>query len=188
MTETTPSNTTLYCYVHPTRETSLRCNRCERPICAQCAVLTPTGYRCKECVRSQQKIFDTALWYDYIVAFVTASIGSAIASVLVLIVSNFFFGLIVLFLAPGAGAVIGNIVRRFIKNHRSRMLFLTASVGIVAGGLPVLFRLGLPALFAVLTGGFQSIYSLLPVIWQVVYLAMAVPAAYSQLSGIRIGG
>jgi hypothetical protein len=68
------------------------------------------------------------------------------------------------------------------------MLFLTASVGIVVGGLPVLILFGLPALFAVLTSGFQSIYSLLPVIWQVVYLVMAVPAAYSQLSGIRIGG
>jgi MFS family permease len=188
MTETTTIPTTYYCYVHPTRETSLRCNRCERPICAQCAVLTPTGYRCKECVRSQQKIFDTAVWSDYIVAFVAASIGSAIASILVLIVSNFFFGLIVLLLAPSAGAAIGNIVRRFIKNRRSRMLFLTASVGIVTGGLPVLIVFGLPALFAVFAGGFQNIYSLLPVIWQVVYLVMAVPAAYSQLSGIRIGG
>ena len=51
---------TLYCYVHPNRPTSLRCNRCERPICAECAVRTPTGYRCPECIRSQQKIFDTA--------------------------------------------------------------------------------------------------------------------------------
>jgi hypothetical protein len=188
MTETTTSNTTLYCYVHPSRETSLRCNRCERPICAQCAVLTPTGYRCKECVRSQQKVFDTAVWYDYVVAFATAFIGSVIASGLVLLVSNFFFGLIVLFLAPGAGATIGNIVLRLVKKRRSRMLFLTASIGIVAGGLPVLIMFGLPALFVVFAGGFQGIYSLLPVIWQVVYLVMAVPAAYTQLSGIRIGG
>jgi len=48
----------MYCYVHPDRETLLRCNRCERPICQSCAVLTPTGYRCKECVRGQQKIFE----------------------------------------------------------------------------------------------------------------------------------
>ena len=58
-------STTLYCYVHPTRETSLRCNNCERPICAQCAVRTPTGYRCKECVRERQKTFETAEWYDF---------------------------------------------------------------------------------------------------------------------------
>ena len=58
----TGETTTLYCYVHPDRETGLRCNRCERPICADCAVLTPTGYRCKECVREQKKVFDTAEW------------------------------------------------------------------------------------------------------------------------------
>ena len=35
------TNETLYCYIHPNRPTSLRCNRCERPICAEDAVLTP---------------------------------------------------------------------------------------------------------------------------------------------------
>ena len=58
----------LYCYVHPDRETLLRCNNCERPICTQCAVLTPTGYRCKECIRSQQKKFETAENSDLVIA------------------------------------------------------------------------------------------------------------------------
>jgi hypothetical protein len=179
---------TLYCYVHPNRPTTLRCNRCERPICAQCAVRTPTGYRCRECVRSQQKIFDTAEWYDYIVAFVVAGIGSAIASGLILVVSSFFFGILVLFIAPGAGAVIGNIVLRFIRSRRSRALFATAAVGMVAGALPALLLVSLPALLGLLSGGFRGIGGLLPAIWEVVYLFMAVPAAYTQISGLRIGG
>jgi hypothetical protein len=182
------SSDSMFCYVHPNRPTTLRCNRCERPICAQCAVRTPTGYRCKECVKTQQKIFDTAQWYDYITAFVVGAIGSAIASVLVLVISGFFFGLIVLLIAPGAGAVIGNIILRFIKNRRSRPLFLTAAVGIVIGGLPVLLIFTLPALLLILTGDFQSLSALLPAVWQIVYLVMAVPAAYTQISGIRIGG
>jgi hypothetical protein len=186
MTET--DTTTLYCYVHPNRETSLRCNRCDRPICAQCAVRTPTGYRCKECVKSQLKVFDTAEWYDYIIAFVVAGIASGIASVLVLVVSSFFFGLLVLFLAPGAGVVIGNIILRFIKNRRSRALFLTCAIGMVAGALPALIMISLPALLGLVYGGFQGLFALLPAIWQVVYLFMAVPAAYTQISGIRIGG
>ena len=74
---------TLYCYIHPNRETSLRCNQCNRPICASCAVRTPTGYRCKECVKGQQKIFDTAEWYDYIFGFAMAGVLSLIASLLV---------------------------------------------------------------------------------------------------------
>lgn len=179
---------TLYCYVHPNRPTSLRCNRCERPICAQCAIRTPTGYRCPECVRLQQKKFDTAEWYDYIVAFIVAAIGSGIASGLILVVSGFFFGLLVLFIAPGAGVFIGNIVLRFIKNRRSRRLFLTAAIGMVVGALPALLLISLPALLGVLSGGFGAIGSLLPAIWEVVYLFMAVPAAYTQISGIRIGG
>src|SRR5512142_508144 len=113
MTETD----TLYCYVHPNRPTSLRCNRCNRPICADCAILTPTGYRCRECVRQQQKKFDTALWYDYVVAFVVAAIGSGLASIVVSLVQ--FLGIwsiiILVFVAPGAGVFIGNIILRLIK-------------------------------------------------------------------------
>ena len=71
MTETTTE--TLYCYVHPTRETALRCNNCNRPICAACAVRTPIGYRCRECVKGQQKAFDTSEWYDYITGFIVAA-------------------------------------------------------------------------------------------------------------------
>ena len=177
---------TLYCYVHPNRATSLRCNRCERPICAECAIRTPTGYRCKECVREQQKKFDTAVWYDYVVAFLVAAIGSAIASVLVRLVSGFFFGLIVLFIAPGAGVFIGNMVLRFIKNRRSRPLFLTAGAGMVVGALPALFIVSLPVLLGLLSGDARLLGGLLPAIWEVVYLFLAVPSAYAQLSGIRL--
>ncbi len=184
MTETE----TLYCYIHPNRATSLRCNRCDRPICAQCAIRTPTGYRCPECVREQQKKFDTAEWYDYIVAFVVAAIGSGIASGLIYLVSGFFFGLLVLFIAPGAGVFIGNIVLRFIRNRRSRPLFLTAAIGIVAGALPALLFISLPALLGLMFAGLRGAGNLLPAVWEVVYLFMAVPAAYTQISGIRIGG
>lgn len=178
---------TLYCYVHPNRPTTLRCNRCERPICTECAVRTPTGYRCKNCVREQQKIFDTALWYDYVVAFVAAAIGSGIASGLVFVLSGIFFGIFIIFLAPGAGVVIGNVILRLIRNRRSRPLFLTSAAGMVAGALPALLIFSLPALLGVLYGGFQGAGGLLPAIWEVVYLFMAVPAAYTQISGIRIG-
>jgi hypothetical protein len=179
---------TLYCYIHPNRPTTLRCNRCERPICAHDAIRTPTGYRCPNCIRSQQKVFDTALWYDYLTAFFSAAVGSAITSGLVVLISGFFFGLGVLLLAPAAGAVIGNLVLRFIGHRRSRPLFATAAAGMVAGALPALLLVSLPALLGLLSGGFRGLGGLLPAIWEVVYLFMAVPAAYTQISGIRIGG
>jgi len=177
----------LSCYVHPNRATTLRCNRCERPICASCAVRTPTGYRCKECVRAHQKIFNTALWYDYIIAFVAAALGSALTSFLVMLISAFFWGLLVLVLSPGAGAMIGNLILRLVRGRRSRALYWTAALGVVAGGLPALFLFSLPAFLAFGRAGFEGLLALLPAAWQIVYLAMAAPSAYAQLSGIRLG-
>jgi hypothetical protein len=178
---------TLYCYIHPDRPTVLRCNRCERPICTEDAIRTPTGYRCPECIRTQQKVFDTAQGRDYVAAFLAAAVGSALASGLVLLVSGFFFGLGVLLLAPAAGAAIGNLVLRVTSRRRSRALFATAAAGVVVGALPALLLVGLPALMALLAGGFGGLRALLPAIWQVVYLFMAVPGAYTQISGLRLG-
>ncbi len=91
MTESTTE--TLYCYVHPNRETALRCNNCNRPICAACAIHTPTGYRCRECVKGQQKAFNTSEWYDYILGFIVAMLLSAVAAFLVTFVGGIgFFG------------------------------------------------------------------------------------------------
>ena len=39
------------CYRHPDRSTSLRCSRCDRPICAFCSHDSPVGQRCPHCVR-----------------------------------------------------------------------------------------------------------------------------------------
>src|SRR6202011_5819485 len=40
------------CYRHPDRETGLRCQRCERPVCPSCIVPAPVGGQCGECVRA----------------------------------------------------------------------------------------------------------------------------------------
>ena len=39
------------CYRHPDRETGVRCQRCERPICPSCMVPAPVGVQCVECIR-----------------------------------------------------------------------------------------------------------------------------------------
>ena len=184
----TEDTNTLTCYVHPNRETSLRCKICERPICASCAVRTPTGYSCNECVRSHQKKFDTAVWYDYVVGFVVAAILSAVAAFIVTLISGFFFGLIVLAVAPAAGAIIARILLTVLRRRRSRMLFLTVSAGVVAGAIPaIISQLSSIILFMNFYGaeGF-SIWSLLPLIWIIIYLFIAVPVVYSQFSGIRL--
>lgn len=172
MTETTTG--TLYCYVHPNRETSLRCNNCNRPICASCAVRTPTGYRCRECVRGQQRTFETTEWYDFITGFLVAALLSAIASFLVTFIGGIgFLGWFLIAAgAPTAAMAIAEGVRAVTRRRRSRALFITVAVGVVIGALPLI-------LLQVFTNPFG-------VLFQVIYLVIAVPVVYSRLSGIQL--
>jgi len=178
------------CYNHPSRSTLLRCNQCERPICSTCAIRTPTGYRCKECVRGQQKVFDTALWYDYVAAFFTAVILSGIASLLAYLVTSIIWGIFVIGLGPLAGVTIANVARRFVKGRHSRALNWLFGAGMLLGGIPMLFVTGLGAFFMMFSLGQQDmvtgIFAFQPLLWQAVYLALAVPAASSQFSGIFV--
>lgn len=41
----------IYCVNHPDRETLLRCNKCGKPICPECAIRHPVGLRCRECAQ-----------------------------------------------------------------------------------------------------------------------------------------
>jgi hypothetical protein len=175
----------LYCANHPKIETNLRCNRCEKPICTRCAVLTPTGYRCKECVRDRLKVFDNAAWYHHLLALVTAGLLSAVASFVILFISGFFFGLLVLLAAPAAGALIARGVHFVVRRRRARLLFSLAAAGVALGALPVVLSEA-ATLLLYLRAGYFSIWWLLPLIWQAVYLVIAVPAVYTQLSGIRL--
>jgi hypothetical protein len=150
---------------------------------------TPTGYRCKECVRGQQKVFDTATWSDYVIVFFTGAILSGIASLLTLAVTS-FLGFLVIVLAPLAGATIGNIARRFVKGRHSRWLNLLFGASIIIGALPVLLVLGFGGVLLMASYGqgnmLSSIFSLGPAFWQIIYLLIATPAAYSQFSGLFI--
>ena len=171
MTQPTPT----YCYIHPDRETGLRCKRCERPICASCAQHTPTGYLCKDCVRAQLKSFDTSEWYDYILGFVTAGFLSAVAAFLITLIGSIgFIGWFLAFsAAPIAGTTIAEGVRFVTRRHRSRSLFLTVSAGMIFGALPIM----LIQIFSM---------NIFGIIFQVIYLVIAVPLVFTRLSGIQL--
>ena len=164
------------CANHPTRETMLRCNRCEKPICTSCAVHTPTGYRCKQCVNEQKKKFDTAEWYDYIIGVVGASVLSLIASGIIAALSfitGFFMWFIAAGIAGGAASLISKVVKRFLRGRRSKTLFALSTIGVVLGALPCV-------LFFLFTGSYFTL------IGQGIYLVVAVPAVYYYLSGFRL--
>ena len=173
---TEPKLEKMVCYNHPDRETYLRCNRCNRPICSECAVLTPTGYRCKECVRGQQKVFETAQWIDYPIAVVITAILSYLGSAIVT-----FLGFFTIFLAPVAGVVIAEACRLAVRKRRSNRLFLLAAVASVLGALPVV----LIAVAGVLFSG-RGFYNLLGLLWLGIYLFFVPSTVYYRMHGISI--
>ena len=173
----------LYCANHPQRETSLRCNRCDKPICPECAVLTPTGYRCKECVRGQQRVYNTATSIDYMLAFITAAVLSYVGSLI-----TGFLGFFTLLLAPLAGVVIAEAVRYVIRKRRSPGLFLTAAIATALGSLPGLI---LPLLSIILSLSSPNSVSFLggaglTIIIRLVYTILVTSSMYYRLTGSRL--
>jgi len=141
MTDASPK---MYCSNHPNVETTLRCNKCEKPICAKCAFLTPTGYRCKECIKGQQKIFETALFLDYPIIFVVVALLAYLGSLIAL-----RLGFFIILLAPIAGGVIAEVARFVTRRRRSKRLYILAAVAAVVGCIPSLFKLSCSLVYLV---------------------------------------
>ncbi|MFZ4825813.1 MAG: B-box zinc finger protein [Phototrophicaceae bacterium] len=124
-----------YCQVHPTLETALRCNRCERLICAKCAVRTPVGYRCRECVRVQDNTFFNADGADYgkllAVGVALGALGAFIASYLGMLFSLLF--------STFAIGIITEAALTVNKRKRGRYMGETLAIGIVIAALGVLY-------------------------------------------------
>jgi DNA-directed RNA polymerase subunit RPC12/RpoP len=164
---------------HQEKEITLRCSRCGRPITPAEAIQTPTGYRCTDCVRRQQKVFDTSQPLDYILGFSAAALLGLLGSWL-----TTFIGFFTLLLAPAAGVGIAEAVRLVTKKRRSKKLFRLVSIGIILGGLPLIVIHLINLLLRLSVGAF-NLFSLLPLGYQVLYLVLAVPSAYYRLSGSR---
>lgn len=173
----------MVCANHPDRPTTLRCNRCEKPICPKCAVQTPVGYRCKECVRGQQLVFETATKLDYVLAFAIAAIGTAMATG----VLNFigFWGI---FVAPIVGGALAEAVRYAVRRRRGFKLPLTAAIGAIVG---VLLNLIVPVFNAILIFtsdvGINLLAAVgLQLVWPLVYGGLIASTLYYRLRGIRM--
>ncbi len=149
---------TTFCVNHPRVETGLRCNRCDNPICAHCAKLTPVGYRCQQCLRQQQDIFYTGLPVDYIIVFIVSLAVAAGGAYLV----SFLGFFLALFVSPTAGILAANLSWQAVGRRRSHHLWIAACAGIVVATMgvvmyrPAMLRLG-------------------------IYIALAVSTAYSRL-------
>lgn len=131
-----------FCAVHPDRETGLRCNLCGRYMCAQCAVSTPVGYRCRECVRQVENKFFTGTSTDSIVAFVLPAVITGVAA-FILSRINFFGILIAFFAGVIYGGALSQLLLNALKKRRGRYTGYIAAAGIVVGTAAGLILTGL---------------------------------------------
>lgn len=150
-----------FCARHPERDTGLRCNRCERYMCVECAVRTPIGYTCRECVRGHEDKFYAGTLTDYALVAAVGTAGGALTSLLTMLVGGFF--IVGLLLAPALGGALAQFALQLTGRRRGRHSGLVCAGGVILGGL-----LGSLAIF-----GGVGLLSLL-------YLALAASAAYTR--------
>ena len=150
-----------YCAAHPERDTELRCNRCDRYMCIDCAVRTPVGYTCRECVRGHEDKFYEGTIVDYGLVAATCAIGGALTPFAMMLIGGFLIiGFIV---APAIGGTAAQIALQLTRRRRGRYSGYIAAGGVLVGGIVSAFLLL----------GALNIFTLL-------FLALATSAAYAR--------
>ena len=172
----------LYCENHSGTETYLRCNRCAKPICTRCAVRTPVGYRCRECVRSQQRVYYDDIGVGHYVTAV--GVGLPLSLVAGWLIPQ--LGWFSVFLGPLAGTAIVRVTRWALQRKRGEHTWLVVCGAIAVGGVtPILVNVVLPfVLSAGVAGsgsGRASLGGLMGLVWAAVYLVTSVGAAYAWI-------
>jgi hypothetical protein len=167
----------IYCVNHPDVETYLRCNRCGQPICTNCAVRTPVGYRCRDCVNRQQQVFYSGFKRThYLVAAAVALPLSAVAGWLV--PSLGWYSVV---LGPLAGGGIANVALWAIRRRRGRYTWLVVGACVVLGALPYLTVSLIRVLGLLAIPGRSGLPPVSDLVWHLVYSVSSVGAALAWL-------
>lgn len=121
-----------HCTWHPDRETRLRCARCARPMCGDCARHHPVGMRCKECARALRSPLYRVGPRQSVGGF---AVGFAAAfGVSLLLGAIGVFGLLLaMFAALLIGAPLGDAVSWGAGRKRGRELQVVAAVSLSLG-------------------------------------------------------
>lgn len=114
----------LFCYRHPDRETWVRCGRCDRPICTQCAMQGPVGLRCRECGKPVRD--PMALKPSQAALAGALSLGGGLVAAFI----SARFGFFALFVAFFAGGIIAEAITRLVGYRAG-----TAMAAVVYGGI-----------------------------------------------------
>ena len=118
------------CAKHPKVVTYVRCAACNTPICDRCMVLTPVGYKCRECGLGRQ----VSLYAPSPAQTVAAGgIGLAAGALGGLVLGSIgFFGLWLAFIF---GRFAGTVILKATKEKSGAVMEIVTGIAIVAGGL-----------------------------------------------------
>ena len=133
MSEQSMIEEVTYCEVHPDRETGLRCNKCNRYMCADCAVPTPIGYRCRQCVREHEDKFFTGTTVDYLIVFAVAAVITGLGYLGLNLIGIGRFLLFIIFLSIPVGGAVGEAALRLTGRRRGRYSGYVAAAGALVG-------------------------------------------------------
>ena len=138
--------------------TTLRCGKCDKPICPDCMIETPVGARCRECARVQKlptfrigtRHYLTATVVGILSAFVTGFIWATIVRWVHFPYANFALAFL-------AGSVIGEVISRSVNRKRGILLAVIAGLStalsyLVAVFTPPGFLITLPDLLFLIPG------------------------------------
>ena len=150
-----------YCAAHPERDTGLRCNRCDRYMCVDCAVRTPVGYTCRECVRGHEDRFYQGTLADYALVALASAAGGAAAIVATLLVGGFL--ILGFILAPAIGGAAAQVALQLTGRRRGRQSGVVCAGAMLIGGIAAGF---------LLSGGIG--------LFTLIYLALACSAAFAR--------
>lgn len=129
----------VYCARHAEVETSLRCGKCDTPICPRCMVQTPVGARCRDCAQLR-RLPTFQLSGVYVARAVLASflLGAA-GSVAFVFLSPLLYRVRLLDLAAliAIGYFLGQGVSLAVNRKRGRFLQLIAAGGMLLAYLVI---------------------------------------------------
>ena len=127
------------CARHRGVQTTLRCSRCDTPICPQCLVHAAVGIRCLDCGRPQRlPAFDVSpgrLTLAVVVSLATGVVGGVATALVAAVFAGLgipFGDLVPLAAFAGLGLLVGELTSRATNRKQGGQLKIVALLGVLA--------------------------------------------------------